>query len=648
MKQATILIVEDERIIATDIRDSLSRMGYNVAAVVSTGEDAIEKAKTVNPDLVLMDIMLEGATDGVQAAEKILHSYNIPVVFLTAYSDDSTLQRAKHSEPFGFALKPFDEKELHSTIEVALHKHKLESRLKESEQWLATTLQSIGDAVIATDTAGRIKLINPVAETLTGWRREQVLGKSLSQILKLVDEKTRAPIDSSITRAMRHGEVVSLDAPVILSDRAGTERIIDESASPIKDEKGNITGGVMVFRDVTERRRTEAALLQAQKLESLGVLAGGIAHDFNNLLVGILGYAGLVLDQLPHHSPSRESVTKIKAAALRAAEMVQQMLTYVGSDASPVEPVNLNLIVEEMANLVQLSISKNVSIKNNFAPNLPAVEADPTQIRQVVMNLIINASEAFGEKNGVITISTGVAPASRAYLDVCFFGHGLPEGSYAYLEVADTGKGMDEEARSKIFDPFYTSKSTGRGLGLAAVSGIVRSHHGAIHLRSTPGQGAAFRVLLPTQVKAADSLRREAHEPASTTLSMHEKNRGRTVLVIDDDEVVRTVTVEILEQLGYIVSSAGDGREGIKAFRARADEIDCVLLDLSMPHPNGEKVFAEIRKIKSDAQIILMSGFNEDEATRRFSGIGLAGFLHKPYTNRELQEKLNQALEKNK
>jgi PAS domain S-box-containing protein len=645
MSQVKILVVEDERIIAEDIRGSLSRMGYAVTAVVATGHDAVEKAGTTSPDLVLMDIMLEGAMDGVQAAEQIIHLYNIPVIFLTAFGDESTLQRAKQSGPFGYALKPFEEKELHTTIEISLHKHRLESRLKQSEQWLATTLQSIGDAVIATDAAGRIKLINPVAEALTGWRREQALGKTLSQMLKIVDEKTRAPIGSPIARAMRDGQTVSLNEPLVLIARNGTERVINDSAAPIKDEKGTITGGVMVFRDVTERRRTEAALLQAQKLESLGVLAGGIAHDFNNLLVGILGYAGLVLDQLPPHSPSRETVTKIKAAALRAAEMVQQLLTYVGSDPSPAEHVDLNLIVEEMANLVQLSISKNVAIKHDFAPALPVVEADPTQIRQVVMNLIINASEAIGEKNGAITISTGVVSAARAYLDDSFFGRGLPEGAYVYLDVSDTGKGMSEETRSKIFDPFYTSKSTGRGLGLAAVSGIVRSHRGAIHLRSTPGHGATFRVLLPSHTKAGTSRHREIQKPA-TTPSPYEKNAGNTVLVIDDDEVVRTVTVEILEQLGYSVSSAGDGREGVRLFRARASDIDCVLLDLSMPQPNGEKVFAEIRKIKTDARVILMSGYSEDEAVRRFSGIGLAGFLHKPYTNSELQEKLNQALEK--
>jgi PAS domain S-box-containing protein len=638
------MVVEDERIIARDILESLNRMGYEVPAVAATGDEAIAKAGAANPDLVLMDIMLEGDMDGIQAADQILRRYDIPVVFLTAYGDDSTLQRAKLSGPFGYTLKPFEDRELHTTIEVALHKHKLESRLKESERWLSTTLQSIGDAVIAIDADGKIKLINPVAEAITGWRRHQVEGKSLAETLMIVDEKTRFPIENPMIRAIREGEVVALKKNATLIAKDGTEKSIDDSAAPIKDDKGNITGGVMVFRDITKRRQAETALLQAQKLESLGVLVGGIAHDFNNLLVGILGNAGLALDHLPPLSPMRGRIKKIKAAALRAAEMVQQMISYVGASRSSSERIDLKLIIEEVVNLIQLSVSKLVNIRCDISSSLPDVEADPAQLRQVIMNLTVNASEAIGDGGGLITIGAGTMQAGRAYLDECFFGNGLQEGAYIFVEVSDTGKGMDASTRSRIFDPFFSTTFSGRGLGLAAVSGIVRNHHGAVHLNTAPGQGTAFRVLIPAPVNnvhpaASD----ERHAIAEPSLSQHVPQR--TILVIDDDEAVRGVTAETLRQMDYRVLSAGGGHEGIAAFVHNAKAIDCVLLDLSMQQPGSESVFAEIRQIKNGVNVILMSGYNEEEALQQFSGIGLAGFLHKPYTNVELREILNRAFE---
>jgi diguanylate cyclase (GGDEF)-like protein/PAS domain S-box-containing protein len=255
-----ILVVEDERIVAGDIRDSLNRMGYEVPAVVTSGEEAIRKAAKLHPDLVVMDIILDGDMDGIEAAERILNRFNIPVIFLTANSEDNTLQRAKLTGPFGYALKPFEEKELHTTIEVALYKHKLENKLKESEQWLATTLQSIGDGVIATDAEGRIKLMNTAAEKLTGWSSQQALDKSLDEIFTIVDKQTHAPKENPATQALHNGSVVDLNDRTVLVSKDGTEKAIHDTAAPIKDEKGNTSGVVMVFSDVSEQKRIEAEL----------------------------------------------------------------------------------------------------------------------------------------------------------------------------------------------------------------------------------------------------------------------------------------------------------------------------------------------------------------------------------------------------
>lgn len=262
MKEAQILVVEDENIVAKDIENRLKNMGYKVPAVTATGEDAIHKVEEHHPDLVLMDIMLKGMMDGVTAAEKIRHQFNVPVIYVTAYSDQSTLDRAKISEPFGYLLKPFEERELHSTIEMALYKHKMEKRLKESEQWLSTTLRSIGDAVIATDRNGRVAFMNPVAESLTGWVQGQALGQELQEVFNIIDEKTRTHVESPSARILRERTGYKLPYNVLLIGKDGNEVPIDDSASPIVDDKGTIIGTVLAFHDITERKMAERVLRQ--------------------------------------------------------------------------------------------------------------------------------------------------------------------------------------------------------------------------------------------------------------------------------------------------------------------------------------------------------------------------------------------------
>ena len=400
-----------------------------------------------------------------------------------------------------------------------------------------------------------------------------------------------------------------------------------------------------VMRDITERKRAEerqknleAKLQQAQKMESLGVLAGGIAHDFNNLLMGVLGHADIALLELPPESPARGELKNITAAALRAAELTKQMLAYSGKGKFVVEALNLSKLVEEMAHLLQVSISKNVVLKYHFADNLPTIEADASQIRQIVMNLIINASEAVGEKSGVVSLSTDVIEADRSYLSETYLDEDLPEGCYVSLEVADTGCGMDEQTQRKIFAPFFTTKFTGRGLGLAAVLGIVRGHGGALKIYSQPQRGSTFKVLFPAS-------RQPVEESAGPSATKQEWRGSGVILVVDDDEPVRIATKLMLEKLGFTVLTAEDGRAALEVFRSRIDEIVVVLLDLTMPRLDGEETFRELRRIRPDVRVILSSGYDEQETTSRFAGKGLAGFLQKPYGLRPLGEKIRQVLE---
>ncbi|MDP6545630.1 MAG: response regulator [Phycisphaerae bacterium] len=411
-----------------------------------------------------------------------------------------------------------------------------------------------------------------------------------------------------------------------------------------------------VEREVTDRKRAEAQRLSlerqvqyAQKLESLGILAGGVAHDFNNILMVILGNADLAMDGLSSQAPARENIAEILKASKRAAELASQMLAYSGKGRFVVEPVDLGMLVDEMAHLLEVSISKKVALKYNFADNLPAIDGDATQIRQIIMNLITNASESIGDTSGVVALSTGVMDCDRAYLDgvneilLASLDEPLPEGLYVYLEVADTGCGMDAETTEKIFDPFFTTKFTGRGLGMSAVLGIVRGHHGAINICSELGKGTTFKVFFP-----ASELSAVGEETQDRDADQAEAWRGRgTVLVADDEKSICATIGEALGRMGFSVLTAADGREAVEIFGAHSDEIVCVLLDLTMPRMDGEQAFGELRRICPEVRVVLCSGYNEQDATQHFVGKGLAGFIQKPYDLSAMREKLMEILPDN-
>ena len=381
--------------------------------------------------------------------------------------------------------------------------------------------------------------------------------------------------------------------------------------------------------DVTERKRNEEArrhmeqqLLYAQKLESLGVLAGGIAHDFNNILMTIVGNADLALMRLGKESPVLDNLHCIERAAAQAADLARQMLAYSGKGKFVVENIDLNHLLEEMLHMLEVSISKKALLQLNLTRPLPAVEADATQMRQIIMNLVINASEAIGDKGGVISVSTGCMECDPSYLKDDWLDENLPGGLYVYLEIADSGCGMSRETLAKIFDPFFTTKFTGRGLGMSAVLGIVRGHKGAIKVSSEPETGTTFKVLLPVSGKPAELSVGGSHDA--------DWKRAGTVLLVDDEESVRNIGTELLKELGFTVMTADDGREAVTIFRQNPD-ICFVLLDLTMPFMDGEQCFRELRRIKPDVKVIMSSGYNEQEVTQKFVGKGLNGFLQKPY-----------------
>jgi PAS domain S-box-containing protein len=392
-----------------------------------------------------------------------------------------------------------------------------------------------------------------------------------------------------------------------------------------------------VSTDITERRRTEENLRQAQKMESIGLLAGGIAHDFNNLLVGVIGNASLAEDMIPRDSPAREILRRIVKSGEQAAHLTRQLLAYAGKGQFLLEPVNLSELVRESIPLIQSSISKKIAMQFRLESNLPAVESDPSQMQQVFMNLALNAAEAMGGSAGAISISTGETLVDAAYIRQELAGWPVQPGRHVYLEVRDTGCGMDAALSARIFEPFFTTKFQGRGLGLAAVAGIVRAQRGAIVVTSAPGAGTTFRVLLPAMAAGA----------AATAAREHERGdlRGKgTVLVVDDEQIVRDLARFSLERQGYDVLLAEDGRSAIEILRAERDRVQLVVLDLSMPGLSGEETLPLLRNVKPDLNVIVSSGYSEAEALRVFGGASVSGFIQKPYTAQALAREVKLVL----
>ena len=405
-------------------------------------------------------------------------------------------------------------------------------------------------------------------------------------------------------------------------ERALLQGVADQAALAISNAQA-----------LVDLRHSEEQMRNAQKLESLGVLAGGIAHDFNNLLVGVLGNASLALSELSEDSPARRFVQDVETSAQRAAELTRQMLAYSGRGKFVVEPLNLSHLVHEMTQLLGRVISKRARLSMHLRDDLPAVVADATQLRQVVMNLITNASDALVGESGLITVRTGTFVADTRMLAGTYLKEELPAGDYVYLEVTDSGVGMDAETRGRIFEPFFTTKFTGRGLGLAAVLGIVRGHKGAIDVTSEPGCGTVFRVLLPASAAVADV-------PVARHVGPAEWKARGVALIVDDEEAVRSVARHVLERSGFTVVEAATGEDAL-AICAAHESPRIVLLDLTMPGMSGEATLNELQRRWPTLPVIVSSGFMPDDG----SGIAAAPFLAKPYRPSELIEIVRRLLE---
>ncbi len=664
MSAGKILIVDDSEPSRILLMEILSAEGYDVRPADS-GALALSAVNADPPELILLDMRMPGM-DGIEVCRTLKsdrETRDIPVIFLSASLNFEERLEGLGSGAIDFVNKPFHREELlarlknylelarlqkdlehrvaertaelqavNSRLEAELTTRKrIEEELRESEQRFRTIADTAPAAIWMTNPDGRITYMSQGGLTFTGLTREQTAGdgwlsavhpEDADRIVRVTDaarrDHSRYQMELRLRKADgEYGSTVATGIPLFL--------------------KGEFAGHIGITLDITELKREQERAVARQKLESLGVLSAGIAHDFNNLLSTILAHADLALDDLPAESPARESASTIAKVALHASEIVALLMDYAGStDGGEPEPIEVNSMVRETVRLVRGSFSKIAPLEVNLRLQASRpVRACPGHVRQMLLNLIMNAFEALEGKPGTIAISTSVARVSRGSNGS---GPSHPDpGDYVLLEVSDTGCGMTEEAKARIFDPFFSSKGLGRGLGLASVQGILRSIGGAVRVISSPGNGSTFNLWLPCWDSKPES------EPGNEESSSVGHSRAQAILLVDDEDLLRAAVERALQREGFSVLTARDGAAAVEAFAKHFGNIDVVVLDVSLPFLSGRDVCEKMRELKKDVQVVFTSG-HDSVPMKTSNGHSRERFLRKPYRIGDLVRTLREMI----
>ena len=508
-----------------------------------------------------------------------------------------------------------------------------EAELLVRQKQLGTILASTPVILFAVDAQGRYTMCDGAGLAALGRKPNEVVGQSAFDLYA-----ARPDLVADFRRGLA-GETFT-------SQRELNDAVFELRCTPLREADGRITGLIGIGLDITsrvtaarEREKMERKLLEVQKLESLGVLAGGVAHDFNNLLTSILGNAGLIRLALGETSPVLSNLNQIEQASQTAASLCQQLLAYAGRGRLDTSELDLSKLVRETTDLLRLSVGNHAQLTFNLATALPGIVADSAQIRQVLLNIVLNAAEAIGRRDGIIEVTTRVQPLDSTWLADARTGQDLAPGEYVVLDIRDNGPGLDAMTQARVFDPFFSTKGSGRGLGLAAALGIMRSHQGALRLHSQPGQGTRFTLAFPVQPKPV------AAKAGGGNGVRHWRGSG-SVLIVDDEEAVRATAAQMIAYFGFEVRQAGSGQEALDLLRSHPAAFDLVLLDLTMPGMDGYATFTALRQLRPDQRIVIFSGYSAHDARQRFAGQNLNGFLQKPFSANSLREVLEQVAPK--
>lgn len=627
-KKPTILIVEDELIVGMYTRNLLERMGYQVLAVETTGEGALNRAVTGKPDLILMDIALQEQMDGLQTAEAIRGHLEIPIIFSTAYTDDQMLTQAKKLEPAGYLLKPLDPRQLSVTVEMALHKAEVERRLRRSESRFRRMAEVSPFPIFIVNDDGRITYINRRFSELFGYTRADIPDENrwMEQAYPAAEERERVwEIWTADVEGSRSGPVPHREVDVRCKD--GEIRTIRFRLARLDADQVMLT-----CEDLTRQRQFEEELLRTKKLESVAILAGGIAHDFNNLLSVIMGNINLLQLAVDGDEKTTRWLAEAERAAMRARNLTGKF-TYFASGGKPVRQVaDIRVIIRDAMSLALSGSSADWT--GAFPNDLWPVDVDPSQIGQVINNVALNALTAM-PRGGTVRVSAENCRVAEGELPP------LGAGEYVRIAVADTGIGIPPEHLLDIFDPYFTTKrrgtQKGMGFGLPIAHAVVRRHGGHIHVTSEPEAGTSVLIYLPALSRASATAEPALDDPPAGT----DKSAPHRVLVMDDEEMIRELLGQMLAHLGYEAVLTADGQEAVDRYAESVREgqpFDAVILDLTVPGGmGGKEAIQELRTIDPEVTAIVSSGYATDAVISDFEKWGFKGRIAKPYQLSQLE-----------
>ena len=633
---ARILILEDDPGSTFILKKILARGNHQIAGVARSSEEAIELARTSKPDLLLMDIQIPGRRDGVETAEKILRDLDVPLIYMTAYSDEATIERARRTAPFAYLLKPYREKEMLITIEMALYKARIDRLGKASEQRLAATLGALEDYVLTTDAAGRLTYLNPAAERVLGKSAAYCLGRPINELLDLRERETRTRLPDIIERVLQADFRTNPTHPLVLIKDNGEARLVQIQTNALTETDGLAVGRVVILRDMTLFDELEENIRRAQKLDAIGRLAGGISHDFNNLLAIINSFADLLLLKTQPGDPLEKYYRNIRAAGQRGTDLVARLMNFSRRAATPPKEVAPAEIVHEVEKMMRPLFRENIELVIDVPPGLPQLHTDPGQIEQILVNLCLNARDAIAEA-GRITISL----ASRKFDAQTAVQYSLPgPGAYVLLKVIDNGCGIPAEICDRIFEPFFTTKEVGKGTGLvlAMVYHLVKQNGGRVEVHSEPGQGTDFTIFLPA-FEARPTVGVVSEDTPVEIPHGHER-----VLLVEDDPDFADCVKSLLEVHGYTTVATRSGEEALAQFTENHGNFDLLVADVVLPKLSGRILAEQLRLKKPTLRVLLMSGY---ENVGLFDNLGQGtDHLQKPFSLKTLMMHVRELLDK--